>query len=59
MATLSTNTARTSQITARPLLALARRLIEALTPAPKTAQDYLDAAHRREAARARVDHLLR
>ncbi|MBY4894800.1 hypothetical protein KUL25_18745 [Rhodobacteraceae bacterium N5(2021)] len=56
MATLSTNT---TQISARPLLAALARLAQNLKPTPKTAQQLLAAQSRHEAARARVDHLLR
>lgn len=56
MATLSTNTTQTS---VRPLLADLICWIKSLKPTPKTADEHLATAHRREAARARVDNLLR
>lgn len=55
MATLSTNTI----VDTRPINTALARLIAALRPAPKTAEDHLAAQQRLEAARAQVDQLLR
>lgn len=59
MTTFSTNTAITTPAAKIDVAKTFARLITALRPAPKTAEDLLAAAQRREDARARVDHLLR
>ncbi len=59
MATLSTNTAPATHDLVKTVRTMLARLIQSLRPTLKTPEDHLAAAQRREAARARVDHLLR